>query len=270
MTMRIPAQYYQQFDADFSLEFPVEGYEGWKTTELELDPAHTAVVVMHAWDLGTIEQFPGQFRCCYEVMSTYEVCRNVFPGLLGVVRRSPFHLFHVVAGESYCKDYPGYQRAVALAGPPTEPTLRVDPDPTYEALCKFKEEQVFPGKHNLQDCADSWKSVTFPKEAEPQADEGIAKDGRQLFALCKDAGVNHLIYAGFNIDWCLLMSAGGMVDMSRYGLLCSAFRDAVTAVENRETIRGHIGKDISLWRVSVGFGFVFETPDFIGAIDKGQ
>jgi hypothetical protein len=265
--MRVPAHYYQQFDADFSLEHPVEGYEGWKTAELDLDPAHTAVVVMHAWDLGGITQFPGQFRCCYEVMATYQVCRDVFPGLLTAVRRSPFRLFHVVAGESYAGGYPGYQRAKALAGPaPEQP--RIDPDPSYEALCKFKQDMVFPGAHNLQDCADAWQRVKFPTEAEPHGDEGIAKDGRQLFALCKEAGVNHLIYAGFNIDWCLLMSPGGMVEMSYYGVLCSAFRDAVTAVENAETIRGHIGKEIGLWRTSVGYGFVFETPEFIGAIDR--
>ena len=191
----------------------------------------------------------------------------MFPGLLGAVRRSPFHLFHVVAGESYCKDFPGYQRAKALAGPDPEPQ-RIDADPSYQALCTFKSEQVFPGKHNLQDCAGAWNQVQFPPEALPMGDEGIAKDSRQLFALCKEAGVNHLIYAGFNIDWCLLMSPGGMVDMSRYGVLCSAFRDAVTAVENAETIRHHVGKEISLWRVSVGFGFVFETGDFIGAIDR--
>ncbi len=265
--MRIPAHYYQQFDADFTLEHPVEGYEGWKTAELDLDPAHTAVVVMHAWDLGTIEEHPGQFRCCYEVMSTYEVCREVFPGLLAAVRRSPFHLFHVVAGESYCNDYPGYQRAKALAGPDPEPR-RVDADPSYEALNKFRADAVFPGAHNVRDCRDAWQRVRFPREAEPLGDEGIAKDGRQLFALCKDAGVNHLIYAGFNIDWCLLMSPGGMVEMSGYGVICSAFRDAVTAVENAETIRNHVGKEISLWRVSVGFGFVFETPEFIGAIER--
>ena len=47
-TIRLPAHYYQQFDADFSLEVPAEGYGGWRSAPVELSWEHTAVVVMHA------------------------------------------------------------------------------------------------------------------------------------------------------------------------------------------------------------------------------
>ena len=40
-----------------------EGYGGWKTSDIELAPDHTAVVVMHAWECGTMEQWPGWRRC---------------------------------------------------------------------------------------------------------------------------------------------------------------------------------------------------------------
>jgi hypothetical protein len=268
--MRIRANYYQQFDADFSLKYPVEGYEGWKTTELEIDPAHTALVVMHAWDLGERDEFPGQFRCCYEVQSTYRVCREVFPPLLGAVRQSPLTLFHVVSGRGYYEQYPGWAKTQALLPDPPPPLPRIGSDPVYDALNRFRHDRVFPGAHNQADCSAAWAQVAFPKEAEPLGDEGIAADQHQLFALCQDAGINHLIYAGFNIDWCLLMSPGGMVDMSRYGIICSAVRDGVTAVENAETIRDGVGKEISLWRVSVGFGFVFDSADIIAAISAGE
>ncbi len=78
--------------------------------------------------------------------------------------------------------------------------------------------------------------------------------------------MNHLLYAGFAINWCLLLSPGGMAEMQRYGLMCSAFRDAVTAVENRETARTELCKEIALWRVALAFGFVFTTTDFIAAL----
>ena len=60
--MILKASYYQQFDADFSLDVPAEGYGGWKAADIEIAPQHTAVVVMHAWDTGTREQFPGWRR----------------------------------------------------------------------------------------------------------------------------------------------------------------------------------------------------------------
>ncbi|NQZ70995.1 MAG: hypothetical protein HRT89_23335, partial [Lentisphaeria bacterium] len=258
--------YYQQFDADPNLEFPQENFGGWNTGEVELDPKHTAIVVMHAWDLGTPEEHPGLFRAVGCTQATYDICENVFPDFLSAVRKSDFHLFHIVSGSGYFEDYDGYKRTLALDNPEVE-LAQADPDSTYNELRAFKGKNVFTGEHNGEDMRGAWARVAFPKEAEPQGDEGIAKDEHQLTALCQDAGVNHIIYAGFNIDWCLIMSPAGMVDMNRRGFICSAFRDAVTAVENKETVREGISKDVSLWRVSVGFGFVFETVDFIKAID---
>ena len=103
-------------------------------------------------------------------------------------------------------------------------------------------------------------------QAWPEGEEGIAENSQQLAALCREAGVNHLIYAGFAINWCLLLSPGGMAEMSQRGVMCSALRQAVTAVENRETARNELCKEIALWRVALAFGFVFDVEDFVTAI----
>jgi hypothetical protein len=58
-----------------------------------------------------------------------------------------------------------------------------------------------------------------------------------------------------------------MVDMHRHGVLCSVIRDATTAVETRETARSQLAKELGLWRVSVQFGFVFESRDVIHALN---
>jgi hypothetical protein len=57
-----------------------------------------------------------------------------------------------------------------------------------------------------------------------------------------------------------------MADMSRRGLMCSAVRQAVTAVENKETARRELGKELGLWRVALAFGFVFDVDDLVGAL----
>ena len=74
--------------------------------------------------------------------------------------------------------------------------------------------------------------------------------------------MNHLVYIGFAINWCLLMSPGGMVDMGRYGVMCSTIAEAVTAVENGETARLELEKRQALWRVAINSGFVFRLQDF--------
>ena len=94
----------------------------------------------------------------------------------------------------------------------------------------------------------------------------MGETANQLDALCREADVSHLIYAGFAVNWCLLMSPAGMLDMSRRGYLCSALRQAVTAVENRESARTEAHKEEALWRVSLAFGYVFAVDPLLAAL----
>jgi hypothetical protein len=265
MTLSIPAQYYQQFDADFSLDVPGEGYGGWKTTELEIALDRTAVVVMHAWDCGTREEFPGWHRAVEYIPLADAVLRDVFPPLLEAVRRSPLPIFHVAAEAQKHKQLPGYLKTLEISGEPPGVLPAIEADDSLRALRQFRHDHVFPGAHNAADIARGVPR-DFAPQARPQEDELIAETSEQLFAICQHTGVNHLIYAGFAIDGCLLMSPGGMMDMSRYGVMCSALREAVVAIENKETARTQLAKEIGLWRVELMFGFVFQTDEFINAL----
>ena len=265
-SIRLPAQLYRQFDADPARPVPAEGYGGWHTVEAELAPAHTALVVMHAWDCGQPHEFPGWRRAVEYTPRAERILQEVFPPLLAAVRRSPLPVFHVVGGDKdYYSHLPGHQRAVKLAGasPAATPVLR---DPVYERLQKLRAAQGFAGAHNAADIAAGFARLDFAPAARPVGDEGIAANGDQLAALCRAHGVNHLIYVGFALNWCLLMSPGGMVDMVRHGCLCSTIREATTAVENRETAREEREKQQALWRVALEFGFVFALDDFLKAL----
>ena len=264
----LPAQYYQQFDADLERDVPGEGYGGWRRADIEIAPDHTAVVVMHAWDCGTAEEYPGWHRAVEYIPRSVKISREVFPELLAAVRQSPLPLIHVVGGGDYCGQYPGYERAVALAGPRPPAPEQVDSDPVLDELRAFRRKNVFVGEHNADDVRRGSAKMDFLPEARPLGEEGVAEDAEQLFALCREAGVNHLIYAGFAINWCLLLSPGGMADMSKRGIMCSALRQAVTAVENRETARQELCKEIALWRVALAFGFVFDVDGLVEVLKK--
>jgi hypothetical protein len=108
--------------------------------------------------------------------------------------------------------------------------------------------------------------VDFAPEARPLGDEGIAENRYQLLGLCRHHGIDHLIYVGFAVNWCLLLSPGGMAEMSQHGLICSTIRQAVTAVENKETARRELCKQIALWRIALAFGFLFDVDDVIRAL----
>lgn len=264
--MRLPARLYRQFDADPALAVPGEGYGGWHTTEVELAPAHTALVVMHAWDCGRPDEFPGWRRAVEYTPRAERILAEVLPPLLAAVRASRLPVFHVVGGgHDYYSHLPGSQRARRLAGE-ASPLVPVTPDPVYESLQRLRTAQGSPGAHNTADVNAGFARLDFAPAARPVGDEGVAENGAQLAALCRHEGINHLVYTGFALNWCLLMSPGGMVDLARHGCLCSTIVEATTAVENRETARGEREKQQALWRVAVAFGFVFSLADFLQAL----
>lgn len=263
--LKLPASYYQQFDADTSREVPGEGYGGWQKSEIELAPDHTALVVMHAWDCGEPEQWPGWRRAVEYYPRALKIAEEVFPDLFAAVRTSPLRIFHVVGGHDYYRSMPGYQKTLEIAGPSPE-FKPITKGPVYERMQTFRGDHVFVGAHNQADCKAGLQELTFLPSAQPQENELIAEDSHQLAALCRHHGINHLVYTGFAINWCLLMSPGGMVEMDRYGIMCSTIREAVTAVENAETAREEREKQQALWRVALAFGFVFGVDDFKTAL----
>lgn len=264
--MRLPAQVYRQFDADPAREVPAESYGGWHSIDVDLAPGHTALVVMHAWDCGAPHEFPGWRRAVEYHPRASRILAEVFPPLLAAVRASPLPAFHVVGGgRDYYSHLRGYKRAVSLAGP-SPAIASVAPDASFEKLQQLRIERSFPGPHNAADIAAGFAQLDFAPEARPVGDEGIAENGDQLAALCRAHDINHLVYVGFAINWCLLMSPGGMVDMSRHGCICSTIVEGTTAVENRETARDEREKQQALWRVALEFGFVFNLHDFLAAL----
>ena len=266
--LRLRASYYQQFDADAAREVPAEGYGGWQNGEVEISPDHTALVVMHAWDCGAPEEFPGWRRAVEYYPRAQKILAEVFPLLLAAVRAGPLPVFHAVGGgRDYYSHLPGHRRAVGLAGKGEE-LPPVSRDPVFERLEAWRAERVFVGARNRADVAAGFARLDFAPAARPAGDEGVAENSAQLAALCRVHGVNHLVYVGFAINWCLLMAPGGMVDMRRHGCLCSTIREAVTAVENRETARDEREKQQALWRVALEFGFVFALEDFLRAMSS--
>lgn len=259
--------YYEQFDADYCLDVPGEGYGGWKKTILPINTERTALVLMHAWDCGTYEQYPGWYRAVEYIPRAVEISKTVFPKLLSTVRNTDMKVFHVAAGNNgYYKKYEGYRFAKSLPAALTEERkFGVDRDEAYDKLKQFKNQI---GSHNRRDIERGFANTDFLPEAKPMEHEGVAEDAKQLYALCRHYQVNHLIYAGFAINWCLLLSPGGMFEMRQRGMLCSAIRQAVTAVENRETARHELCKEIGLWRVALDFGMVYDLDDLVSALEE--
>jgi nicotinamidase-related amidase len=243
-TFQCPVDTYRQFD-------PAD-QAGWQRQSLEFSRAHTAVVVMHAWQPPAPNQLPGWVHAVPYLTRARHILRQVYPPLLTAVRTAGLPVFHVT-------------------GRAPEQSLNIPQVPTdsvSDTLHKFRTDKVFPGAENLADVEAGRQLRALAPEAQPLESEAIAETDDALHRLCQQHQINHLIYIGFAINWCLLMSPGGMVEMKRYGYLCSTVAEATAAVESRESSPHQGEYRQALWRTAVEFGFVFHDTDLIAALNS--
>jgi nicotinamidase-related amidase len=260
----ISAWHYRQFDADLAADVPGEGYGGWIKAEIPYDPGHTALVVMHAWDTGTSAQFPGWHRAVEYIPRADRIAAGPLRELLDAFRNSRWHRVHVAGGGNYYQHLPNFRPSAP------SPSVAHPPNEMIAALHRFRAENVFVGRHNEDDVRAGFARVDFPDTLRPLETEIVVDAADALDVWCREHGIRHLVYTGFALNWCLLMSPGGMIDMSRRGYLCSAVRDATTSVENKESARTQSHHEEALWRVALAFGFVFDSADLLELAAGGE
>ena len=270
--LTVPTWYYTHFGADYTLDIPAEGFGGWKQADLPLCPAHTALCVMHAWDCPDRAQAPGIYSAVEYLPRAAEVLETRVPSLLRAFREAGIRVIHIESGD-YVEKYEAYRRTMKFIKgklPKAKTLPRPAPDATIKALGAFRTAHVHPGTENLADIAAAQKIRDIHPNARPLPGEYMVKQSDELQAVCALHGVNHLIYAGFAINYCLLMSPGGMLDMSRRGFLCSAVKEATTAVESGFSARGEMAKQLALWNTALSFGFVYGQADLENALRERQ
>ncbi|MDR2687840.1 MAG: cysteine hydrolase [Oscillospiraceae bacterium] len=257
----VPTWYYQHFGADYTLDVPAEGFGGWKKADLPLSKAHTALCVMHAWDCPDRARLPGLYSAVEYLPRAEEILRIRIPSLLKAFRDAGIHVIHVEDGD-YLRKYEQYRRTLKTIKLPREKKLpRPAQDTTYKALSAFRTAHVHPGAENLEDIAAAGRIRDIHPGARPTPGEYMVTETDELQAVCALHGINHLIYAGFAVNYCLLMSSAGMLDMSRRGFLCSVVKDATTAVECGFSAKEEMAKQLALWNAALSFGFVYEQED---------
>ncbi|MFT5368667.1 MAG: nicotinamidase-related amidase [Candidatus Latescibacterota bacterium] len=271
--LQLPAHYYKQYDADLTQDIPGRGYDGWTTRMLDVPLERTALVSMHAWNPGLVDEIPagvdspyaGWFRFVEYLSRAVPITQNVFPPVLKAARESQMTVIHVGSSEGYMDKFEGYCEAKALAGPPPELPVGAVEDPLRQQWRTERGVQM-QGEKNGEEIRAGQKFLDFPPQARPEPGEPVVINSHQLNAVCREKGIWHLVYIGFAINWCLLASPGGMIDMSRMGYVCSTIRQATTAVENKETCSEEWAKEVALWRVALMFGYVFDVDPFVAAL----
>lgn len=256
MSVYIPAYYYAQQGADKNAKYPALTFGGWGKTQIPLDLSRTAIVVMHMWKVPESEAL---YRHVEYLSRAETIVREKFSAFLQQVRQSNIRIIHVAAGfERVVESFPGYQRMIKKYPPQQSPTIKAGEQmQSLRALhWKLTGADTQERHDELENCYAEYDFMVKPLDTE---DVVIASE--QLFALCRDEGIEHLIYTGFAVNACLTLSPCGMRDMARYGLMCSVVGDLTTAVENKESCVEQRNLEYGLWQFAVQSGFVFLSED---------
>lgn len=264
MAVLIPAYYYAQQGADIALPYPGESFGGWKRTQVPVDLDHTAVIVMHAWELPGPQEDPGLYQHVEYIQRADRIMKEKLLPMLEHFRRSSLRVIHVAAGfETALQSLPGYQRVCGKVMPEQYETISVTPE--HEALRQkhWRLTGAESEEHNRQ-LEEGYSRYDFA--AKPLDEEDVVCAANQLFALCREHRIEHLIYMGFAVNACLSFSPCGMLDMSRRGLMCSIVGDVTTAVENKESCREQSNLRYGLWQFAVQSGFVFLSEELKACI----
>ena len=216
---------------------------------------------------GPDSPYVGWFRFVEYLPRAVRITTEVLPPLLGAARKAGLTVIHVASSESYTERFDEYRRVRDMAGPVGEAPPGAVDDPVRKQWGEERQRQM-QGEHNIPHIQAGGKHLDFAPQVIPEPGEPIAINSHQLNAVCRDRGIWHLIYVGFAINWCLLASPGGMIDMSRLGYACSTIRQATTAVESRETCTEELAKEIGLWRTALMFGYVFDLVPFLAALNE--
>jgi nicotinamidase-related amidase len=273
-TLNLKGEYYRHYPVDFSKgKTGATGFHGWgNSVELEAPIAETALIPMHIWNIGFHPELSfspeGKAGPVMEMLEwasrSVPIIQQEIPPILKAAREAQLTVIHVASDEPYAKKYPGYRRALEIAGdePPGLPTAPASSD--GKSPDKSKANLLF-GSQFTDALAHYSPHIDFPELARPPADEFVVFTTHQLNEVLRTKGIWNLIYIGFALNWRLWFSPCGMVDMSRLGYRCSCIKEAVTAVENKESAVGELNKQEALWRTSLMFGYIHSARDFIRA-----
>lgn len=252
MQIMVPAYYYAQQGADLTAAHPGMTFGGWQQTEIPLDPSRTAVVVMHVWDTPETKAL---LQHVEYISRAKAIIESRFPSFLQAARASDVCVIHVAAGfESVLQTYPGYRRMLEKYPSMPHPVIEAGSD-----LLALRDRHYRLTAADTQEKYDELEAgyADYGFAVPPLDEEPVVSAPDQLFGFCRDHGIEHLIYIGFAVNACLTLSPCGMLDMSRYGLMCSVVGDLTTGVENKESCVAQTNRDYGLWQFAVQSGFVF-------------
>lgn len=275
-TITLPWHIYRHYPADFSRwREAAAGFRGWDSELRELDLDRTCLALMHFPATGLTPQTewgpdcpnPNHLGTVEWVPRTMEVVAFRMPRLVEAARKSGLQVVHIAGADG---TGPVWEKCLSEVGdpPPDDPdVLPANP----ELFARHRRDVFDLPRDNSAQVALEPPDLGFSLSDSiltPEPEDLVVSQAWQLARLLKNRGINHILYCGWALNWCLWFSAGGMCDMQRKGFLCSAVRGGCVAIENRESAVGELNLEYAYWKTSTMFGYIFDLHELTTALRK--
>jgi nicotinamidase-related amidase len=266
----VPWHMYRHYPADFSKWAESgSGFHGWASDVRDLDLEKCCLAMMHFPDTGLSSDTewgpdspnPSALGTVEWVPRTMDVMTFRMPRLIEAAREAGLVVAHVGVSGAFHKSGEIWEACELEAGEAPQE----DADAVASGWQAQHRRDVFDlPRPQPEDVPPH--SFSLPEIFKPAGTDIIAEHAWQLHRLLKNRGIDHILYTGWALNWCLWFSPCGMSDMSRKGYMCSAIRGGCVAIENKESAVGEGNLEYALWKTSTMFGYVFELHELTNAL----
>jgi len=276
MKLHLPLHYHR-LGALYGPGMPPPGEPGPQTKVIDRDLGQVGLVLVHCWNLGEADgpypieagdRRPGQ--AADWVPQAHGIIHDVIQPVLEAARDAGMTVFHL-GQHAYADRYAGYQRVA------TDPELQAPagaPRPLPEDGCPSprSRDEKWTDQYGADFPGPVWvthkESFDIARAVRPLDGEAVYLNGWQLNGLCRRAGIDTLVWAGFMADLCLLNIPGALREMSSmFGYRCVALRDGTVAYEFDDTVADKAMTRAALRLIETDLGYTMSSQQFLHALD---
>ena len=262
--LKLTGRYYQTIPFD---------EPGYKTEPIELDPARTAFIAMHCWDIGC-EGGPPLDRNYWVGMGfpqTFQeaerILREQIRPAMDAARHAGVTVCHVESAK-IGEQHPEAQEDLDVPPAQEKSETRNSKPETGPVLTDWMTRMS--ARFHGADYATNppYTSMDRAKIVAPLPGEPFVYQSGQLDRALRRRGIENLIYSGFATDMCVLRAPGGVEPMLSSGYRMFLMRDATIGVEMPDSFEERIATRWAVRYFETHFGDTITADDFIQACDS--
>lgn len=235
---------------------------GYETHPVELDPAKTALVVMHYWDIGCEGGPEIDVNFCVGMgylesfREAERIMRECIRPAMDAARAAGILVCHVESSAIGAKHPEAMQD---LDEPVHNP---YQPGPVVPG---WREEIVARSHGRDYPTLSPYAKMDRAQIVAPEPGEPFVHQTGQFDRALRRYGIENLLYTGFATDMCILRAGGGVEPMAPFGYRIFLLRDATLGVESPDSFPERIATRWGIQYFETHYGDTLLTRDFIEA-----